>query len=165
MNLGWLVTWKQWHFQGANPTFYRTISVNPTVPHQHQLNWLPHNHLLTSQPHWYNIVPSGLQLTLKSHQQLQISDPQKSMVVRTYSCPWKSWESWGMLIEQHLTASPTQPSTSEYVCPPFIIPNSDLEVSSCWVNDYWRLNLNTVPDNHLLPLVAPTTGRVLQYSL
>jgi hypothetical protein len=35
----------------------------------------------------------------------------------------------------------------------FIVPKADPTVLYRWVNDYWKLNLNMVADNHPLPLV------------
>jgi hypothetical protein len=58
------------------------------------------------------------------------------------------------LIEQHLAAGQIQPSNSDYVSPAFIVPKSDLNVLPRWVNNYRKLNANTITDNHPLPLVA-----------
>jgi len=57
------------------------------------------------------------------------------------------------LIEQHLAAGRIRPSNSDYVLPAFIVPKSDPNVLPRWVNDYQKLNQNTVLDNHPLPLV------------
>jgi len=92
-------------------------------------------------------LPQDILMTIKLH------DTQKLMVARAYSCLQKYCESWGTLIEQHLAAGRIHPSTSEYVLLAFIVPKSDPLVLPRWVNDYRKLNLNTVPDNHPLPLV------------
>jgi hypothetical protein len=57
------------------------------------------------------------------------------------------------LIEQHSATGRIRPSNSDYVSPAFIVPKSDPSVLPRWVNDYRKLNQNTVPDNHPLPLV------------
>jgi hypothetical protein len=84
---------------------------------------------------------------------IKLRDIQKPMVAQAYSCPQKYRESWRTLIEQHLAAGRIRPSTSEYVSPAFIVPKSDPKVLPRWVNDYQKLNLNTIPDNHPLLLV------------
>src|SRR5882762_98438 len=58
-----------------------------------------------------------------------------------------------MLIQQHLAVGRICRSTSKYVSPAFIVPKHDLLVLPHWVNDYRKLNLNTIADNHPLPLV------------
>ena len=75
------------------------------------------------------------------------------MVARAYSCPRKYREGWKTLIQQHLAAGRIRPSNSDYVSPAFIVPKSDPTVLPRWVNDYRKLNANTVADNHPLPLV------------
>jgi hypothetical protein len=52
-----------------------------------------------------------------------------------------------------LAAEHICPSNSNYVSPAFIVPKADLMVLPHWVNDYQKLNLNTVTNNHPLPLV------------
>jgi len=84
---------------------------------------------------------------------IKLRDTQKPMVARAYSCPRKYRESWGTLIQQHLAAGRIHHSTSEYVSLAFIVPKSDATVLPRWVNDYCKLNSDTITDNHLLPLV------------
>lgn len=61
---------------------------------------------------------------------------------------------WKTLIQQHLAAGRIRPSNSDYVSPAFIIPKADTAILPQWVNDYRKLNANTIADNHPLPLIA-----------
>jgi hypothetical protein len=63
--------------------------------------------------------------------------------------PWKYKEAWQILIQQHLDAGCIHPST----LPAFIIPKSNPNVLPQWVNDYQKLNENTVTDSHPLPCI------------
>lgn len=51
------------------------------------------------------------------------------------------------MLQQHLDAGRIHPSSSQYTSPTFIIPKSDPAVSPQLVNDYRKLDSNTVPDN------------------
>ena len=84
---------------------------------------------------------------------VKLRDKLKLMVAWAYSCPKKYREGWKTLIEQHLVAGCIRPLNSDYVSPAFIIPKADPTVLPCWVNNYWKLNTNTMADNHPLPLV------------
>ena len=92
-------------------------------------------------------LPSEVLMRIKLH------DEVKPMVAHAYSCPKKYRDGWKTLIEQHLAAGHIRPSNSDYVSPAFIVLKSDPNVLPRWVNDYRKLNQNTVVDNHPLPLV------------
>jgi hypothetical protein len=85
---------------------------------------------------------------------VKLRDELKPMVAWAYSYLRKYREGWKTLIQQHLAAGRIQPSNSDYVSPAFIVLKVDLNVLPCWVNDYWKLNVNTIADNHPLPLVG-----------
>jgi hypothetical protein len=85
---------------------------------------------------------------------VKLKDELKPMVARAYSCPRKYQEGWKTLIQQHLAAGCIHPSSSNYISPNFIVPKSDPTILPQWVNDYRKLNANTIADNHPLPLVT-----------
>jgi hypothetical protein len=84
---------------------------------------------------------------------IKLCNNVKPMVARAYSCPKKYRDGWKTLIEQHLAAGRIRPSNSDYVSPTFIVLKADPNVLPRWVNNYRKLNANTVADNHPLPLV------------
>ncbi len=57
-------------------------------------------------------------------------------------------------MQQHLAAGRICPSSSPHASPAFLIPKIDPVVLPCWVNNYRKLNANTVPDVHPLPSIA-----------
>ena len=99
-------------------------------------------------------VPDVAELPDDVLMNVKLRDELKPMVARAYSCPHKYREGWKTLIQQHLAASRIRPSNSDYVSPAFIVPKADPNVLPRWVNDYWKLNANTIADNHPLPLVG-----------
>ncbi|KIM63173.1 hypothetical protein SCLCIDRAFT_81257, partial [Scleroderma citrinum Foug A] len=83
----------------------------------------------------------------------------------SYDCPKKFCEAWKTLLQQHIDAGHLHPSNSPHSSPAFIIPKADPTALPRWVNDFHKLNLNTVPDNHLLPKIEEisrdcTKGRI-----
>jgi len=84
---------------------------------------------------------------------IKLCDDITLMVAHAYSCPKKYRAGWKTLIKQHLAAGRIHPSNSDYVSPAFIVPKLDPNILLCWVNNYRKLNLNTVANNHPLPLV------------
>ncbi|PSR72228.1 hypothetical protein PHLCEN_2v11903, partial [Hermanssonia centrifuga] len=71
-----------------------------------------------------------------------------------YECPKKYREAWKTLLQQHLAAGQIRPSSSPHASPAFLIPKADRVVLPRWVNDYRKLNANTIPDVHPLPSIA-----------
>jgi Reverse transcriptase (RNA-dependent DNA polymerase) len=98
-------------------------------------------------------IPDVCELPDEVLMNIKLHDELKPMVARAYSCPKKYREGWKTLIQQHLAAGRIRPSNSDYVSPAFIVPKANPTVLPRWVNDYRKLNLNTIADNHLLPLV------------
>jgi hypothetical protein len=98
-------------------------------------------------------IPDTCELPSEVLMKIKLRDDVTPMVARAYSCPKKYRAGWKTLIEQHLAAGQIRPSNSDYVSPAFIVPKSDPNVLPRWVNDYRKLNLNTIADNHPLPLV------------
>ncbi|KIM84433.1 hypothetical protein PILCRDRAFT_6103 [Piloderma croceum F 1598] len=98
-------------------------------------------------------IPDTKELPSEVLMRIKLRDNVKPMVARAYSCPKKYRDGWKTLIEQHLAAGHIRPSNSDYVSPAFIVPKADPNVLPRWVNDYRKLNQNTVVDNHPLPLV------------
>lgn len=65
---------------------------------------------------------------------------------RGYASPWKFKDAWSILIQQHLDAGRIHPSNSPYSSPAFLIPKADPSALPHWVNDFQKVNANTVPD-------------------
>jgi hypothetical protein len=94
-------------------------------------------------------LPEDVLMTIKLH------NTQKPMVAHAYSCPPKYCKSWGTLMyTTTFTAGCIHHSTSEFVSLAFIVLKSDPNVLPWWVNDYHKLNLNTISDNQPLPLAS-----------
>src|SRR5882762_4668553 len=91
-------------------------------------------------------VPDVVDLPNDVLMSVKLRDDLKPMVAQAYSCPRKYREGWKTLIQQHLAAGHIRPSNSDYVSLDFIVPKSDLTVLPRWVNDYWKLNANTIAD-------------------
>ena len=83
----------------------------------------------------------------------RLKDPSKTLRSGTYSTPRKYREHWHTLIQQHTEAGRIRPSNSPYSSPAFLIPKADPSALPRWVNDYRKLNDNTVPDAYPLPRV------------
>ena len=85
---------------------------------------------------------------------IELVDPAANRIPRqrAYPCPRKYLQSWRRLLDQHLRAGRLRPSSSPYASPSFIIPKADPQADPRWVNDYRRLNANTVKDRTPLPL-------------
>jgi len=98
-------------------------------------------------------IPDTAELPDDVLMKIKLRNDVTPMVARAYSCPKKYRASWKTLIEQHLAAGRIRPSNSDYVSPAFIVLKADPNVLPRWVNNYRKLNLNTVADNHPLPLV------------
>jgi hypothetical protein len=98
-------------------------------------------------------IPDTCELPDEVLMKIKLRDDVKPMVACAYSCPKKYRNGWKTLIEQHLAAGRIRPSNSDYVSPAFIVPKADPNVLPRWVNDYRKLNSNTIADNHPLPLV------------
>jgi hypothetical protein len=89
---------------------------------------------------------------------IRLKHPTKVNNGKGYAAPKKYQESWKHLLNEHLMAGCLRPSFSEYASPAFCVPKyqagiRDLTVDPHWVNDYRRLNANTVRNNFPLPCV------------
>jgi hypothetical protein len=93
-------------------------------------------------------LPDDVLMKIKLHNDIT------PMVARAYSCPKKYRNGWKTLIEQHLATRCIRLSNSDYVSPAFIVPKANSNILPRWVNNYRKLNSNTVADNHPLPLVV-----------
>jgi hypothetical protein len=87
------------------------------------------------------------------YHRVQLKDPYQTVACKGYGCPCKYREAWSILIQQHLDAGRIRPSTSPYASPAFIVPKADPTVLPRWVNDYQKINANTVSDKYPLPRV------------
>lgn len=75
------------------------------------------------------------------------------VATRSYSCPRKYKEAWKTLLNQYLKAGRIQPSSSPYASPAFLVPKPDPTVLPRWVNDYRKMNENTVRNQTPLPRI------------
>lgn len=87
------------------------------------------------------------------YHRFHLKEPSLPLKACTYSCPRPLREKWRTLLEQHLEAGRIRPSSSSVSSPAFLIPKKDPAALPRWVNDYRRLNANTVPDVHPLPRI------------
>ncbi|GAA5918690.1 hypothetical protein JCM5296_000410 [Sporobolomyces johnsonii] len=83
---------------------------------------------------------------------LRLVDDQVVHNQRGFSVPRKWRESWKRMLNEHLDAGRLRPSTSPYASAAFVVPKKDPTADPRWVNDYRRLNANTVKDRTPLPL-------------
>lgn len=84
---------------------------------------------------------------------INLKDANKIVQLRSYDCPKKYRAAWKTLLDSHIASGRLHHSESEWSSPSFIIPKADPTVLPRWVNDFRKLNLNTVPDNHPLPQI------------
>lgn len=84
---------------------------------------------------------------------VRLKDANKVIQQRGYDCPRKYHDAWKVLLEQHIAAGRLRHSDSPHSSPAFIIPKADPTALPRWVNDFRKLNMNTVPDNHPLPRI------------
>jgi hypothetical protein len=101
--------------------------------------------------HFPEDIPHAKDLPMDVYHNIEVKPGAPISVGRAYSCPRKYREGWKTLIEQHSKAGHIRPSSSPYASPSFIIPKADGSVLPRWVNDYWKLNKVTVPDNYPAP--------------
>ncbi|PSR74302.1 hypothetical protein PHLCEN_2v9954 [Hermanssonia centrifuga] len=99
-------------------------------------------------------IPHLNELPTDVYHRFRLVDPNMVIARRQYECPKKYREAWKTLLEQHLAAGRLRPSSSPYASPAFLIPKTDRAVLPHWVNDYRKLNSNTIPDVHPLPSIA-----------
>ena len=98
-------------------------------------------------------LPHMDDLPMDVYHRVQLKDPYQTVACKGYSCPRKYREAWSVLIQQHLDAGCIRRSTSPYTSPAFIVPKADPMVLPRWVNDYWKINANTISDKFPLPQV------------
>lgn len=84
---------------------------------------------------------------------ISLKDANMTMQSRGYASPRKYREAWSVLIEKHLQAGCIRPSSSQFSSPAFLVPKSDPTALPRWVNNFRKLNVNTVPDRHPLPCI------------
>ncbi len=103
---------------------------------------------------FFSDIPHLDELPTDVYHRFRLIDPNMVIARRQYECPKKYKDAWKVLLEQHLAAGRLRPSLSPYTLPAFLIPKTDRTVLPRWVNDYRKLNSNTVPDVHPLPSIA-----------
>ena len=84
------------------------------------------------------------------YHRIRLHDVNKTIATHSYNCPRKYRDMWRTLLSQHLAAGCMRPSSSTFASPSFIVPKADPTVLPCWVNNYRKINENTIPDNHPL---------------
>jgi hypothetical protein len=84
---------------------------------------------------------------------ISLKDTSKTITTRSYSCPQKFHEAWGILIQQHLDAGHIRPSSLAHASPAFLMLKADTTDLPRWVNNYRQLNSNTITDLRPLPHV------------
>jgi hypothetical protein len=97
-------------------------------------------------------LPPVVEMTSTTRHHLKLIDPTLVHNQRGYVLPRRYLESWPPLLNQHVTAGRLRPSSSPFSSLAFIIPKKDPTELPRWVNDYHKLNANTVKDRTPLPL-------------
>ena len=98
-------------------------------------------------------IPHIMNLPSDVVHHIEVLPGSKFATSRPYSCPWKYYNSWKTLIDQHLAAGWIRPSSSSYSSSSFIIPKADPSVLPCRVVNYQHLNKVTIPDAFPLPRI------------
>lgn len=70
-----------------------------------------------------------------------------------YTTPRKYKDAWDVLIKEHLDGDRIRPSNSPYLSAAFLVPKADCTVLPRWVNNYRRINCNTITDSYPLPRI------------
>jgi len=89
---------------------------------------------------------------------IRLIDPSKTVNERGYPVAQRHREAWKRLLDEHIAAGRIRRSSSEFASPAFIIPKKDPTAAPRWVNDYRKLNSNTVKDRTPLPLPDEVLG-------
>lgn len=84
---------------------------------------------------------------------VSLKDANKVVQLRSYDCPKKYRAAWKTLLDSHVDSGRLRHSDSKWSSPSFIIPKADPTVLPRWVNDFRKLNANTIVDNHPLPRI------------
>jgi hypothetical protein len=83
--------------------------------------------------------------------EIKIKDAYKTISKCSYQSPRKYKDAWQTLIQTHLDAGRIRPSNSPFASLAFQIPKADRIVLPRWVNDFRKINANTVHDVFPLP--------------
>ncbi|GAA5873889.1 hypothetical protein JCM1840_000216 [Sporobolomyces johnsonii] len=83
---------------------------------------------------------------------IKLVDPSKVHNQRGYASPARWNERWKKLLDKHVDAGRLRLSRSPYASPSFVQPKKDPLADPRWLNDYRRLNENTVKDRTPLPI-------------
>ncbi len=105
-------------------------------------------------------IPHINELPTDIYHHFRLKDPYAVIACRQYECPKKYRKAWKTLLQQHLAAGRIRPSSSPHASPAFLIPKVDRVVLPRWVNDYRKLNANTIPDVDPLPSIAEILSEV-----
>ena len=79
---------------------------------------------------------------------INLKNTEKTIKLPLYPSPQKYKEAWSILIQQHLNMGRICPSSSPCASLVFIVSKANSNVLPCWVNNYQRLNENTITDSH-----------------
>ncbi|GAA5993032.1 hypothetical protein JCM11641_000854 [Rhodosporidiobolus odoratus] len=90
--------------------------------------------------------------TTTTRHRIRLLDENKVHNQRGFNIPRKWRESWKRMLEEHLAAGRLRPSNSPFASAAFVVPKKDPTADPRWVNDYRRINDNTVKDRTPLPL-------------
>jgi len=105
-------------------------------------------------------IPHVSQLPTSTYHCIRLKDPSIPITAQSYFCPRRMREPWRILLDQHLTAGHIWPSSSPYSSSAFLVPKSDPTILLRWVNDYCKLNENTVRDRTPLPRIETILANV-----
>ncbi|GAA5974652.1 hypothetical protein JCM11641_007040 [Rhodosporidiobolus odoratus] len=83
---------------------------------------------------------------------IKLIDEAKIHNQRGYPSPARWNLKWKALLDKHVAAGRLRLSRSQYASPAFVQPKKDPLADPRWLNDYRRLNANTVKDRTPLPV-------------
>ena len=98
-------------------------------------------------------IPHTNRLSTNVYHRLTMKDAQAGITCQRYTTPRKYKDAWDTLIKEHLDAGRIRPSNSPYLSPAFMVPKADRTMLPRWVNDYRRINVNTVTNSYPLPRI------------
>ncbi|GAA5994209.1 hypothetical protein JCM11641_002880 [Rhodosporidiobolus odoratus] len=83
---------------------------------------------------------------------IKLVDPNRVHNQRGFPSPARWNLKWKALLDKHVEAGRLRLSQSSYASPSFVQPKKDPMADPRWLNDYRRLNANTVKDRTPLPV-------------
>ena len=102
----------------------------------HLAELMHHKDLLKAEFHKiFKPIPHVNKLPTDIQAHIKLKNGKQTIKMRTYQCPQKFHEAWGILIQKHLDARQIRPFASPWALPAFIIPKADSTILPWWMNE------------------------------